>query len=121
MAAAIEMEVMSLEGTLKARVTFPAAFAGFEGHFPGRAVLPGFCHIQAAVDLIDRARAGAVLAGVESAKFTRPILPGEEVLLEVVEAASMIYDATLSVAGESCSRFRLQLRGPSQDEAGAVR
>jgi 3-hydroxymyristoyl/3-hydroxydecanoyl-(acyl carrier protein) dehydratase len=121
MAAAYEMEVVSLEGTLRARVRFSEGFAGFDGHFPGRPVLPGFCHIQAAVDLVRRMLAGAMLVRVENAKFTRPILPGEEVLLEMVEAAPLVFDTTLSVAGESCSRFRLQLRWPSQDEAGAVR
>lgn len=32
---------------VSARFLFPEEFIGFQGHFPEKAVLPGFCKIQA--------------------------------------------------------------------------
>jgi 3-hydroxyacyl-[acyl-carrier-protein] dehydratase len=64
----------------------------FEGHFPGTPVFPGVCIIEA------MAQAGAVLlfrevpdrdskllyfTGIEEAKFRRPVIPGDQLRLEV--------------------------------------
>lgn len=49
------------------------------GHFPGRPVVPGVALIDHAVALIAPHLAGRALAGVPVAKFTRPVLPGENV------------------------------------------
>ncbi|MBO0860259.1 MAG: 3-hydroxyacyl-ACP dehydratase FabZ [Chloracidobacterium sp.] len=64
----------------------------FQGHFPGTAVFPGVLIIEA------MAQAGAVLlfrevterdskllyfAGIEEAKFRKPVLPGDQLRLEV--------------------------------------
>jgi 3-hydroxyacyl-[acyl-carrier-protein] dehydratase len=99
---------------VRAVVRMPREFVGFEGHFPGEAILPGFVHVQVAVELLARVRAGAVLTGVESAKFTRAILPGEEIVVELVRAGEgregLGYEAMLRVGGEVCSRFRMRVR-----------
>lgn len=64
----------------------------FEGHFPGRPVMPGVLILEA------MAQAGGVLAfkstteagrpvvyltGVEKAKFRRPVIPGDQVRFEI--------------------------------------
>ena len=64
----------------------------FQGHFPGAPVFPGVCIIEA------MAQAGAVLlfrevsdreskllyfTGIEEAKFRKPVLPGDQLRLEV--------------------------------------
>ena len=65
----------------------------FEGHFPGRPIMPGVLVIEA------MAQAGGVLsyltmidiepkplfflAGVDNARFRRPVLPGEELFFQV--------------------------------------
>ena len=36
-----------------ARFLFPAAFIGFQGHFPERPVLPAVCKIQAAIAVLE--------------------------------------------------------------------
>lgn len=64
----------------------------FSGHFPGAPVMPGVLQIEAL------AQVGAILAlrefenreekipffsGIESAKFRRPVVPGDTLMLEV--------------------------------------
>ncbi len=71
-------------------VTFNEAF--FQGHFPGNPIMPGVLIVEA------MAQAGAVLlltsrpesrgkvvyfAGIDKAKFRRPVVPGDQLRLEV--------------------------------------
>jgi len=71
-------------------VTFNEPF--FQGHFPGNPIMPGVLIVEA------MAQAGAVLllravperrgkvvyfAGINKAKFRRPVVPGDQVRLEV--------------------------------------
>jgi len=71
-------------------VTFNEPF--FQGHFPGNPIMPGVLIVEA------MAQAGAVLllrsrpesrgkvvyfAGIDKAKFRRPVVPGDQLRLEV--------------------------------------
>ncbi|MCI0658132.1 MAG: 3-hydroxyacyl-ACP dehydratase FabZ, partial [Acidobacteria bacterium] len=71
-------------------VTFNEPF--FQGHFPGNPIMPGVLVVEA------MAQAGAVLllhsrpesrgkvvyfAGIDKAKFRRPVVPGDSVRLQV--------------------------------------
>ncbi|MBK7707796.1 MAG: 3-hydroxyacyl-ACP dehydratase FabZ [Acidobacteria bacterium] len=73
------------------QVTFNEQF--FQGHFPGAPVMPGVLQIEA------MAQVGAILAlrefedreskipffsGIESAKFRRPVVPGDTLTIEVI-------------------------------------
>lgn len=64
----------------------------FLGHFPGRPVMPGVLLIEGMAqaggllllhDLPDRAGKLLYFAGIEEAKFRRPVIPGDQVRYEI--------------------------------------
>ena len=61
-----------------------------QGHFPGRPIMPGVLQIeamaQAGIFLFEDALQGgklAFLTGVENARFKKPVVPGDQLILEV--------------------------------------
>ena len=106
-----QLELTGQLPRLQGRALFTGDFAGFDGHFPGGPLLPGFMHVQAAVDLLKLAGVQGRLRSVEGAKFMRPVLPGQAVLLELAAAGHGHYDVTLSGPEPAmvCSRFHLAL------------
>ena len=62
----------------------------FEGHFPGQKIMPGVLIVEAlaqtaAVCLLKGVEAGGkspLFAGIESMRFRRPVVPGDQLRLE---------------------------------------
>ena len=102
-------------------VTINEAF--FQGHFPGQPIMPGVLVIEAMAQVggillmrtlnVSAEKKLLYLAGIDRAKFRRPVLPGDQVRLEVEliqlrnrtcrMRASALVDGKLAVEAElSC-------------------
>lgn len=64
----------------------------FQGHFPSRPVLPGVYILEAMAqtggcllmrEYEDRARKVIYFMGIDAAKFRKPVLPGDQLIMEV--------------------------------------
>jgi beta-hydroxyacyl-ACP dehydratase FabZ len=99
-------------------VTFNEEF--FQGHFPGNPVMPGVLIVEAMAQVAALGLLAGVpesdrkllyLAGVDRCKFRRPVLPGDQLRIEVelVSVRSRLSKcrATATVDGALCAEAEL--------------
>jgi 3-hydroxyacyl-[acyl-carrier-protein] dehydratase len=99
---------------LTANFLFPAEFIGFRGHFPGKPVLPGVCQIHCVLAVVEQGEGVAVaLREVVLAKYAAPVLPGEELVCTVEQAAGAdgerLLKARLAVNGRKVTEMKLRV------------
>jgi 3-hydroxyacyl-[acyl-carrier-protein] dehydratase len=101
----------------------------FQGHFPDYPIMPGVLMVEAIAqaggallltEIPDRADKLMVFTGIDSAKFRRPVVPGDQLRIEVTvlqwrsRAVKMLGIATVDgkVACEATVMCQLVPRGP---------
>lgn len=102
------------DGSVTASAVFPAAFTGFQGHFPGKPVLPGVCLVQTVVVLAEQARGAACrVQEIVSAKFFLPVLPDTPVELHAggaeEAAGTFLFKAQITGGGKKMAELALRL------------
>jgi beta-hydroxyacyl-ACP dehydratase FabZ len=63
----------------------------FQGHWPGRPIMPGVLIVEALAqaggimiaDIIDAATRAALIVAIDGVKIRKPVVPGDQLLLEV--------------------------------------
>ncbi|MGD9265207.1 MAG: 3-hydroxyacyl-ACP dehydratase FabZ [Lysobacterales bacterium] len=110
------------EKTLTAIKNVTANEPFFEGHFPSNPVMPGVlilesmaqaCGILAYLALATEGNLGGIyyLVKVDNAKFTRKVVPGDQLLIEVKQTRVLRgmgrYEARVSVNGERTASCEL--------------
>ncbi|MFH0985035.1 MAG: hypothetical protein V1882_05810 [Candidatus Omnitrophota bacterium] len=77
---------MNTEGVFSAHFSFPSSFVGFQGHFPGKPILPGVCLVQAMLELYKAYHKRSIrLVELTAAKLIAPVFPEEDLLMECQE------------------------------------
>src|SRR5690606_15045922 len=96
----------------------------FEGHFPHHPVMPGVLIVEAMAQAAaifsfeddDRVNPGDrqiayYLVGVDGARFRRPVVPGDQLIIEVsadrISRSICKYTAVASVDGKEAARAKL--------------
>lgn len=100
--------------SLTAHFLFPEEFIGFQGHFPGQKILPGVCQVDCVLVVIERGEAvTATLREVLLAKYTAPVLPGEELVCTVQRVAeedgATVFKAQLSTREKRVTEMKLRV------------
>lgn len=97
--------VTGAAGSVSAQCVFPPEFTGFQGHFPGRPILPAVCMVQAVLVLMETARRQRMtLKEIVAAKWSAPAGPGLPIQITVRE----------DVDGDGTATIRAKLSGPRE-------
>jgi 3-hydroxyacyl-[acyl-carrier-protein] dehydratase len=99
---------------VRASFAFGPDFVGFQGHFPGRPILPAVCKIQAALLLLEAHLHRAVqLREIERARFSAPATCDERIDFRCgwkeTEEGERIVRVVVTRAEATIARFRLRV------------
>lgn len=97
-----------------ADLIFAADHPTAAGHFPGNPILPGALLLDAIVQAISRG-AGAPAVTIESAKFLRPVRPGDALRVEwEKKGIGTRFSCALAASGEIAVSGVLRIGEPAR-------
>ena len=108
------------KGEVTGRFLFPADFIGFQGHFPGKPILPGVCKIQAVMVMLQAWEKRDIrLKEIVSAKFLSPVSSEEEIVFNYKKQMQNKSEALVkaSVISKNKKVASMQLRVSFKNEA----
>lgn len=77
-------------GAAMASFIFPPEFVGFQGHFPGKSILPGACQLQCLLSLLESVCGKALaLQEIVLAKYILPVIPDQEIRCVLADAPDL--------------------------------
>lgn len=97
--------------TARFTVVVPEDCPFFDGHFPGRPILPAIGQLAMLTELLRRVTAAAVsLTGVDGLRLSRQVLPGDEVAVRLdVQRVSGTARFEIRSDGSSVSRGTVRM------------
>ncbi|MCG8430910.1 MAG: hypothetical protein MJA29_07045 [Candidatus Omnitrophica bacterium] len=98
------------EGIIRAGISFPPAFSGFKGHFPGRPVVPGVCKIMLVCVLLEAVlRRPVSLKRILKAKFLAPVSCDTELTVCVSSAGTGTVKAVVATGTVRVAELHLEV------------
>ena len=80
-------ELVVLPDAITGRVAIPDDHPAFDGHFPGRPILPGVAQLDLVLGLLDRAlNAPVTLRRVRRMKFSSTVTPGATLAFRLAQS-----------------------------------
>ena len=107
---------------MNATIDIPAGGAWFEGHFPGRPILPGVAELALAVEVLAREAGRPVsLRGIAFARLRQLVLPGDRLDMSSRELDTGRLRIELKRKGDLVANAELLIGNPEEirDEAAA--
>lgn len=104
------LEQRTGEGESLFSVRVPERCPFFAGHFPSRPVLPAVGQLALLLELVRHIDPGCWIAGADAVKFSRPVSPGDVLLVRIrtlPDGETVEFD--ISLGDDTISRGRLRL------------
>jgi 3-hydroxyacyl-[acyl-carrier-protein] dehydratase len=100
----------------RCRARVPEATPLVEGHFPGRAVVPGIGIVALIVEVLALGLGRPVeLRAIDSIRFRAPVEPGSELQVEITAQGEKAQFRMATVAGELVANGSVRLAGGGSD------
>ncbi len=107
--------ILNLNGDsecLYADMTFPSDFIGFEGHFPGNKILPGFIQVQCIIAILEKYHnKNYLIKEIQAARYKAPVFPNEKISfrLEIITADTIAVKAFVTSQTEKKSDIKIEI------------
>jgi 3-hydroxyacyl-[acyl-carrier-protein] dehydratase len=109
-------ELKKTEDTIQAEIRLNPDHVLYKGHFPQRAVVPGVMQIQIVKEILEAVlKQGLLIREVMIAKYFRPIIPQENLVLHIniayklSETSDYMIDASIVKADNTFAKIKAKL------------